>query len=125
MVIGKDNIELLKEQIENSYIHDSIIVLNKYDWESEQLCVKLENQYFRESYVIIFDHIQFYLSIQGKWGGERSTVHSLTIEDAQSLYKWWKNDNVKMLDNMIYVCIQTFSGEELHIVSEQVSFERV
>ena len=119
----KDNIKELKEFLYDSYSHDANLRNVKYDLGEDALKIELYNPIFKVSIDVIFHNIEIALAVKGDWNGSRKIVSSLTVEDDFSCLQKHLLDNSKCMDDSLYLLFQMFSGDEVHIVSREVTIE--
>lgn len=121
----KNHMEDLKMFIYNGYDHDSKLEKVRYDCEKDIMIIKLFNPIFNVKIIYTFYNIEMTLAMKGNEYGCRETIISLTVEEnTQYLQNYLKNcENYN--ENFIYLVFQMFSGDELHIVSKEVSIEIV
>lgn len=118
-------IESLKDYLYHSYIHDATIETTSYDREKKILTIKTFNSIYGEGLNLIFGEVKVVLSISGNNPGSRDTIISLTAEEDYSYLKNCTKVCGDSLFDSMYLLFQMFSGDELHIISENVSIENV
>lgn len=120
---NKNNANELKEFLYNNYIHDAKLESFKYDWREDTIRIELFNQFYNVKIALTFLNIRIALKIEGDWSGNRETVISLTVEDDFSCLQNNYSRQSEYTNDSIYLLFQMFSGDELHIVSEEVIVE--
>jgi len=119
------HIEALKEYLYHSNIHDAKIEIIGYDIEKKKLMIKAVNPIFDDKISFVFDEIKVVLFVSSNEMGSRKTIISLTAEEDCSYLKKITNVCDDWLCNSIYLLFQMFSGDELHILSENVLINSV
>ena len=121
---NKDNVKGLKELLYNSYVHDAELENAEFDFKEDSIKITLFNPIFGAKINFTFLNIETALTIKGDWQGERTTVVSLTVEEDFSYLQKYLPNHGEYMDSL-YLLFQTFSGNELHIVSKEVIVEVV
>ena len=113
----------LREILYNSNAHDSIIYKYEYCWSEDKIRIILINEFFHEKIELIFAGIETTFVIKKKEFGSREAVVSLTVEDDLSyLYTYYSQKHISE-NKYIYIVLQMFSMDEIHIVSNKISVE--
>lgn len=105
-----------------SNIHDAKIEKINYNKKCKDLIIKTINPIFNVEINFYFKDIKYIYSEKSLLNcGD--TILSLTIENDFSYFQDNLNSCLDGLNNSLYLLFQTFSGNELHIVSEKVLIE--
>lgn len=121
---NKNSVKELKAFLYNSYIHDANLENVEYNCKEDRIKIKLVNPIFGVQIDLIFLNIGLALVTKGDWPGDRTTVLSLTVEeDFSYLQNHQRLKQCKYMKDDLYFLVQMFSGDELHIVSEEVIAE--
>lgn len=111
----------LKEYLRNFLIHDANIADACYDRNNKILKIKLVNETFGEVMNFSFLEVKAMLFLAGDWHGSSTTVVALNVEsDYSYVQNCVKSDE---LLNYIYIVMQTFNGDELYILAENLAIE--
>ena len=121
---NKNNVKELKELLYNSYVHDAELENAEFDFKEDSIKITLSNPIFGAKIDFTFLNIETALTIKGDWQGERATIVSLTVEEDFSYLQKYLTKHGEYMDSL-YLLFQTFSGNELHIVSKEVIVEIV
>lgn len=121
---NKDNVKGLKELLYNSYVHDAELKNAEFDFKEDSIKITLFNPIFGAKINFTFLNIEIALTIKGDWQGDRATIVSLTVEEDFSYLQKYLPKHGEYMDSL-YLLFQTFSGNELHIVSKEVIVEIV
>ena len=122
-MFNSSNIELLKQYIYYSNIHDSKVEVLLYNMNEKSLTIKAVNSIFGEKIDFIFDEVKSILFLSNNEQVDHETIISLTVEEDYSLFKFFKNEYY--VSKPVYLLFQMLSGDELHIISENVYIERL
>lgn len=97
-----------------SNIHDAIIIEHKYDVSEKRFTISATSPVDYANIRVVFDEILYLQFIAGDWQGNQNSVHALILEedDFDIPEKYRSN-----LCNYLHFVLQTFSGDEFHIVS--------
>ena len=117
-MFNSSNIELLKQYIYYSNIHDSKVEVLLYNMNEKSLAIKAVNSIFGDKIDFIFDEVKSILFLSNNEQVDRETIISLTVEEDYSLFKFLKNEYY--VSKPVYLLFQMLSGDELHIISENV-----
>lgn len=117
------NVEDLKELLYNSPVHDANLETVEYDCREDSLKIQLCNPIFGVKIDITFHDIDAVLARKGDWPRSRETVLSLSVEEDLSTVRDRLSKDGKDLEGSLYLLLQMFSGDELHIVSKEVNVE--
>ena len=120
---NKDNIKELKEHIYNSYAHDAKIENIGYKCGDDSLKIELYNPIFKVKIELTFHSIGVALAVKGEWDGNREIILSLTVEENFSYLQTYLPNYREYNGNSLYLLFQMFSGDELHIVSKEITVE--
>lgn len=121
---NKNNVKELKELLYNSYVHDAELGNAEFDFKEDSIKITLSNPIFGAKIDFTFLNIETALTIKGDWQGDRATIVSLTVEEDFSYLQKYLTKHGEYMDSL-YLLFQTFSGNELHIVSKEVIVEIV
>lgn len=115
--------EELKKYLYFSSIHDSIIERVQYDNSKDILTLRIYNPIDRVHYQMTFAGIRMMLFINGyKWGNDNS-ISSLTVEENCEKIKALYEPGMDSPKEYLYLVFQMFSGNELHILLDELSIE--
>lgn len=115
--------EELKKYLYFSSIHDSIIEKVQYDNSKDMLTLRISNPIDGAYYQMTFTGIRIMLFINGyKWGNDNS-ISSLTVEENYEQIKSLCEPSINPLNKYLYLVFQMFSGNELHILLDELSIE--
>ena len=120
---NKNNVRELVESLYNSYAHDAKINSIRYDNTEDELKIEVINPIFNVKTAFSFKDIDLVLSIKGREYGSRKTIISLTAEKDFSYLQDYLPKCGEDFDDSLYLLFQMFSGDELHIVSKEVSVD--
>ena len=121
----KSNFTDLKAFLYNCYGHDAKMERVNTDYENERIEISLFNPYFGVKMVYTFCGVEFILSLKGDWHGNRKEIIGVTVEDDFSYLETYLPNHKQYNKDSLYLLFQMFSGDELHIVSKEVSIEIV
>ena len=122
-IFKKKDKKELKELLYNSYIHDAKFESIKYECESSSLKIRAINPIFNVKIDLIFRNIIIAFTTRGNEFGSNETILSLTAEDDFSYLQNYIQKYNESSEDFLYLLFQMFSGDELHIVSEEVIVE--
>lgn len=115
----------LDEFLHLSNIHDSTMDDFVFNFQTKTISLRMNNTYFQKSTIVFFENIKVFFFKKGNWVGKSNVVLSLMTEnDPSSIQRIEKEYNIS-LKNMLYCIIQTFSGDEIHFLCEQISIDIV
>ena len=120
---NKSNIKELKDFLYNSYAHDAKLENVKYKSGEDSIKIELYNPIFEVKSDLTFRNIGIVLAFKGDWIGNRETILSLTVEEDFSYLQTYLTNYNECNDNSLYLLFQMFSGDELHIVSREITVE--
>lgn len=122
----KRKIKKVKDLLYNSYVHDAKLEKVEHKYGEDTIDIEVFNPIFNVKIHFVFYNIGIVLAIPGKTQyGSRETIISLTVEeDFSYLQSYLPNYSAGVADSL-YLLFQMFSGDELHIVSKEVSIEIV
>ena len=120
---GKKQIKELQEFLYHSYIHDAKLERISYNYRKKELMIETLNTIFDVAQTFIFSDVNDVLAVKGDDIGSSEVIISLAVEDdclhEQNRIKY---SNI-ILDNLIYLVFQMFSGDEIHIIAGEVNVE--
>lgn len=119
----KNNRNELKEYLYNSCVHDAILEKVEYGCNDDSVQIELYNPIFRFKINMTFRCMKVALAIKCAEFGCSSTVNSLTMEDDYSYLYTYISTRTEFSEGSFYLLFQMFSGDELHIVCEEVFVE--
>lgn len=115
----------LRDYLYKSAVHDSQFKDIVYDPSHHIVKVVLFSPMLNETITINFINVRLLLSISDdKWGTDQS-ISSLTIEDVEQATVTFPNVNKRDIERDIYLLFQLFSGNEIHIIAEYISFDEM
>lgn len=119
----KNTTKELKELLYNSYVHDA--QLKNVEYKCDEYCIKVElfNPFFNVKINLTFHNIEIAFAIKGREYGSRETVNSLTVEEDFLYLQTYLPKYNECIEDVLYLLFQLFSGDELHIVSKEVTVE--
>ncbi len=115
--------EELKKYLYYSSIHDSIIEKTQYDNSKDTLTLRISNPIDGVRYQMTFAGIRIMLLINGYTWGNDNSVSSLTVEENYEQIKALCEPDMNPPNEYLYLVFQMFSGNELHILLEELSIE--
>lgn len=121
----KNNIKEIKDFLYNSCVHDAKMESVEYKCGEDTIKIELFNPIFNVKINLTFHNIEIALAIKGKAHGSRETIISLTAEEDFSYLQNYLPNHGEGIKDSLYLLFQMFSGDELHIVSREVSVEIV
>ena len=113
----------LRNFLYNSYDHDANIKSITCDYENKSIEISLFNAFFGVKINYIFHFVEVVLSIKGSWNGDQTEIIGITAEEDFSYLKKHLSNHSEYNQNSLYLLFQMFSGDELHIVSKEVTIE--
>ncbi|MBR5323079.1 MAG: hypothetical protein IKU48_06000 [Clostridia bacterium] len=120
---NKSQINELKNYLYTSNIHDGVIKNVLYERAKKTLTIKISTHINNQEINVHFLDVHTVLFISGKESGNSDTILSLSIEDNYSNLQTNSSMFDKNIINSLYMMFQMFSGDELHIASQEVFFE--
>ncbi len=115
-----------KKELDNflyySKTHDGVFKQICYDPMQKQMEVSIKNDCWGGGLNITFVNIKRVLFVNDNKWGNNEEILSLTIEDDKELLKDYTDFD---MNNYIYLVFQMFSGNEIHILSEEVLAENL
>lgn len=105
----------LRDFLYRDDIHDAFFRKITYNAEKKELCIEL-----RKISIIFLGIKKMVFKNDNRWG-TNETISSLTIEDCYDTL--CLEDQVLDPQKHIYSLFQLFSGNEIHILSEEIAFE--
>lgn len=116
----KGNTKELKEFLYTSCVHDAQMESVRYKCEEHILEIKLLNPIFNKEIDFAFCDVETVLSITSNERKDNRAIISITAEENFSYLHNYIPTYSKCIEDSIYLLIQFFSGNELHIVSKSV-----
>lgn len=115
----------LKEYIYFSSIHDSEIKDIQYDICKSALTLMISNPIDKVSCRMTFAGIKrmFFLN-ENRWGDDNS-VSSLTLEEDHTPIEAFGEPETERDEKSLYFVFQMFSGNELHILTDELLVEEI
>lgn len=120
---NKNNTKELKAFLYNSCVHDAELKNIRYDCGGDSIVIELYNPISHIGMNLTFRGIIIALAIKGEWQGSRTTIISLTAEDDFSYLQNYLKEYSEYSKDALYLLFQMFSGDEMHIVSNEVIIE--
>lgn len=120
---NKNNIKELKELLYNTYVHDAKLENVGYECGKDSIKVGLFHSFFNVKIDLTFHNIDIVFAVKGNWSGSRETILSLTVEEDFSYLQNYIPKHSEGFEDSLYLLFQMFSGDELHIVSKEVTVE--
>ena len=110
--------EELKKALHKMCVHDAII--DYEELKDNRLTILLTNPYFHKQLSFTFHDLLGYKHIYSNEYGRHDTIIGLDIEDKEE-----DSDGVKISfsNDYIYLVFDTFSADEIHVVSKSVCIE--
>lgn len=121
----KNKIKEIKDFLYNSYVHDAKLENIEYNCREDTIKIELFNPIFNIKINLTSHNIGIALAIKGNEYGSRETILSLTVEEDFSYLQNYLPNHSEGIEDSLYLLFQMFSGDELHIVSREVSIEIV
>lgn len=113
----------MRDYLYKSAVHDSHFKDIVYDPLQHIVKVVLFNPILGKTITINFLKVKLLLSISdNKWGADQS-ISSLTLESIEQASVTFPMVNKRDLERNVYLLFQLFSGNEIHIIAEYVSFD--
>jgi len=122
---NKFQIKALNDYLYYSDIHDARIKLSSYDRSHGILTVETINPIHNTMMTFIFKDVKIILSAISKESVYSKTIISLTVEDDYSCFQNWGHIYGNNFGNSLYLLFQMLSGDELHIICEEVLIDSV
>lgn len=120
---NKDHIKDLQDFLYHSDIHDAYLECCNYEWHENRLKINVINKIFNVKIFLVFYNVDMFLTVGGNEFGSRETIISLTVEEDFSYLQNYLLKQSEYMEDSLYLLFQMFSGDELHIVSSDVSVE--
>lgn len=120
---NKNCMKELEEFLYNSCVHDAKIENVGYKRGEDCLKIELFNPIFHTKIDFTFHNIGIALAMKGEWSENRETISSLTAEEDDTYLRNYIPKHIEGAEDSLYLLFQMFSGDELHIVSEEVVIE--
>ncbi len=118
-----DKSKELKEFLHESCIHDSKVECMRYKFVEDSLIIEAFNPIFNVKIIFTFRNVKIALFVRGNGIGSCDTILSLTVEDDFSYLHNYILKHVEGAESHLYLLFQMFSGDELHILSKEVTAE--
>ena len=118
-------IRALREYLYHSYVHDAVIEATDYDRKEKKLTIKAFNPIWNSRMHFTFEKVKVILNISGNEPGSSETIVSLTAEGDYSYLQNYINGYSDGQPDYVYILFQMLSGDELHIVSQNVIIDDV
>ncbi len=119
----KNKIKEIKNFLYNSCVHDAKLEKVGYKCGEDTIKIELFNPIYDIKINLTFRNIGIALAIKGNEHGDRETIISLTVEEDFSYLQNYLPKYSEGIEDSLYLLFQMFSGDELHIVSREVSIE--
>lgn len=120
---NKNNTKELKELLYNSCVHDAKLENLVYICGEDSIKIEIINPIFNVKIDLTFHNIGIVFAIKGKEHGSRETIISLSVEEDLSYLQNNLPKYSECMEEPLYLLFQMFSGDELHIVSKEVTVE--
>lgn len=121
----KSNAAELKRFLYNSCVHDARMENIVYRCGDDCMKIELLNPIFNTRLLLIFSDIEVVLAVKKKEYGSHETIISLSMEEDLSYLQNYFPKCTEYAEDNLYLLFQMFSGDELHIVSKEVTIEIV
>lgn len=121
-VYTKENAKELVHYLRASFFHDASFAELSYSKEHKNLTVQLVNDIYNKTICLMCKGVHIFLSIDSDRWGKDETILGLTVADDYLLFSTFLLQYELNIDNSIHLCFQMFSGNEIHIVCEEVTF---
>ena len=115
----------LKSSMYNSNVHDATIEKVDYSAFEHKLKISFLSSSYNERIIYTFCDVKIFLFTRGDWDGDSETVLGLTVEENISYLKERVACCDSTTETALYFVLEMFSGDEFHIVSNEVSIEIV
>lgn len=103
--------------------HDADFKQIQYDKSKKRLSVILYNYINDVEINLIFDGVQFFLSTDLDIWGTNQTISIFSIEENEEFIQSFLEKNHLTIVNQFYFVFESFSGNQMHIVSSKISIE--
>ena len=120
---SKNNAQELKELLFNSCLHDAELKDIRYNLGEHSVTIRMFNPIYNVKFDLTFSNIEMVFGIKGREFGSSETIVSLTLEEDFSYLQTYLPEHSKCMDSSLYLLLQMFSGDELHIASKEVVLE--
>ena len=119
---NRENRDALKLFIYNSHIHDAEITETSYTHGDHSVMISAYNEYYGDRYSFTFRNVRLFLITNAK--PERGNVIiSLTLEDDLTYLRERVPSSCRWGDTPLYLLFQMLSGDEFHILADEVLAE--
>ena len=120
---NKQNVENLKTFLFSSYVHDSKIEFVLYSRNS--MTLKIKNEHYKVEYVFVFSTMEGAVFQKGNEDRCVDTIYSLTVEDNFAPLFTVLPMATKTKDGLLYVLVEMLSGNQLHIIFNDVRISTI
>lgn len=119
---NRENRDALKLFIYNSHIHDAEITETSYTHGDHSVTISAYNSYYGDRYSFVFRNVRLFLITNAE--PERgNVVISLTLEDDLAYLRERIPSCSRWGDTALYLLFQMLSGDEFHILADEVLTE--
>lgn len=119
---NRENRDALKRFICNSHIHDAEITETDYTHGDHSVTISAYNSYYGDRYSFIIRNVRLFLITNAE--PERGNVIiSLTLEDDLAYLRERVPSCSRWGDTALYLLFQMLSGDEFHILADEVLAE--
>lgn len=123
----KSKMDELKEFLYHSDSHDAEIKNSKYDMENKIYYINLYNSILNVEMNFIFYNVKIVMFFKdynyGQLSGYSDQIYCLSVEENYSLFKSNPNLHDDYYNDTLYLLFETFSGDALHVVCNEVSID--
>ena len=119
---NRENRDALKLFIYNSHIHDAEITETSYTHGDHSVMISAYNEYYGDRYSFVFCNVRLFL-ITNTEPERGNVIISLTVEDDLSYLRERVPSNSRWGDASFYLLFQMLSGDEFHILADEVLAE--
>ena len=122
LIFNRKNRDALKLFIYNSHIHDAEITETSYTHGDHSVTISAYNSYYGDRYSFVFRNVRLFLITNAE--PERgNVVISLTLEDDLAYLRERIPSCSRWGDTALYLLFQMLSGDEFHILADEVLTE--
>ena len=118
-----DQIQSLQEFLYCSCIHDAKFISFIYDYNRKNITIEAINAIVKTKISILFKNVDIVFAFKGNEFGDRETISSLCVEKNSSFLENSILKFKQMSKDYLYLVFEMFSGDEIHIISQEVHFE--
>lgn len=122
---SKNNIDELNRFLYDSCVHDAKLESIKYNGIQDSTKIELFNPISNTRIYLTLLDTGVALATKGVWPGDRETILSLTVEEDFSYLQNYISGQHECTEEYLYLLFQTFSGDELHVISKEIIIEMV